>query len=329
MSVLASLLWVAMALLAALPRLHAHATEAPTTTLAGRGRSVLEDCHRACGDVYIPYPFGLGPAHCSLSPAFNLDCKDTGNGVFKPSYATVEVLNISLQNGQVRMMNYISWYCYDAADQRMDYGRWSWDMTGSAYTLSDTANMFVVIGCRTLAFIGNQADVGKYMTGCAAMCRLPFDQAFANGSCAGMGCCQTAIPKGMQHYEVWFDDRWNTSEIYRTSPCSYAVLMESSKLEFSSSYVTTSDFNTSNNGRAPMVLDWSVGDQNCDVARKAPGYACVSSNSECLNAASGRGYICNCTQGFQGNPYLTGPDSCQGKVCLRRSDSPLILSLLY
>lgn len=321
MSVLAALLWVAMAL-AALPRLPADASEAPTTTLAGRGRSVVEECQRTCGGVYIPYPFGLGPAHCSLSPAFNLDCKDTGNGVFKPSYATVEVLNISLQRGQVRVMNYISWYCYNSTAQGMWYSVWSWSLTGSVYTYSDTANMFVVIGCRTLAFIGNQANVGNYMAGCAAMCRLPFDQAaFANGSCAGMGCCQTAIPKGLQFYQVWFDDRWNTSEIYRSSPCSYAVLMESSELMFSSSYVTTADFNTSNNGRAPMVLDWAVGDQNCDVARTTPEYACVSSNSECLNAASGRGYICNCTKGFQGNPYLTGPDACQGKFA---SDPVLI-----
>jgi hypothetical protein len=61
-----------------------------------------------------------------------------------------------------------------------------------------------------------------------------------------------------------------------------------------------------------VVLEWSIGDDGCETAVRSPGYACVSDNSSCYNAASGRGYICNCTQGFEGNPYL--PNGCKGTV---------------
>jgi len=242
-----------------------------------------------------------------------LTCNDTGNGTFVPflGWTTVEVLDISLERGHIRVMNFISFYCYDATSQGMDYSRWHWDLTNSVYALSND-NKFVVIGCRTLAFIGNVKDMGKkYMTGCAAMCPIDGNQTLTDMSCSGMGCCQAPIPPGLQYYEVFFDDRWNTSAIHGLSPCSYAVLMESSNLTFSETYVTSPEFNTTYGGRAPMVLDWFIPNKNCQVARTDPGYACVSSNSECVDTASGQGYICNCKRGFRGNPYVKGSDGCQ------------------
>ncbi|RLN30947.1 hypothetical protein C2845_PM05G17860 [Panicum miliaceum] len=131
-----------------------------------------------------------------------------------------------MARGHIRVMNFISSYCYDASTQGMHYSRWVWDLTNTVYALSDD-NKFVVIGCRTLAFIGNELDVGK----------------------------KAPIPPGLQYHRVLFDDRWNTA-IHSLSPCSYAVLMESSNLTFSETYVTSPEFNTTYDGRAPMVLDW-------------------------------------------------------------------------
>uniref|UniRef100_A0A0E0DD43 Protein kinase domain-containing protein n=1 Tax=Oryza meridionalis TaxID=40149 RepID=A0A0E0DD43_9ORYZ len=63
-----------------------------------------------------------------------------------------------------------------------------------------------------------------------------------------------------------------------------------------------------------MVVEWAVRNaSNCVEAQKdRDSYTCVSSNSVCVNLSSEPGYICNCTRGYQGNPYLL--DGCQGLV---------------
>jgi hypothetical protein len=131
-----------------------------------------------------------------------------------------------------------------------------------------------------------------------------------------MGCCQTAIPKGMHYYEVGFDSGFNTSQIWNFSRCSYAVLMEAESFNFSTTYISTTKLNDTHTGRAPVVMDWAIRNGtmslSCEEAKlnKTGTYACLSSNSGCVNPRNGPGYLCNCTKGYEGNPYL--PDGCHG-----------------
>ncbi|WVZ86406.1 hypothetical protein U9M48_033192 [Paspalum notatum var. saurae] len=137
-----------------------------------------------------------------------------------------------------------------------------------------------------------------------------------------MGCCQTTIPRDMSFYDVTFDRGFNTSQIWNFSPCSYAVLMEAETFNFSTAYISTAKFNDRNAGRVPVVLDWAIrnGEMSCEVAkRNEKAYASLSDNSECVVPPNGPGYLCNCSKGYEGNPYLLHGchdiDECSRNPC--------------
>ncbi|KAI5003943.1 hypothetical protein ZWY2020_031186 [Hordeum vulgare] len=281
--------------------------------------SPSSSCQPECGNVEIPYPFGIvhspDDANCAL-PGFNLTCNETGinGGSRTPFFGNLEVVRVSLPQGQVRMKNHISSYCYNASSHGMHADRWWLNLTGTPYRIADT-NKFTVIGCQALAYILGTRDT-EYASGCVAMCRRggggggDVSSALSNGSCSGIGCCQTAIPKGLQYYRVRFDPGFDTTEIHDVSPCNYAVLMDASNFTFQTTYATSPGFNATFAGEAPLAVDWVVGKETCDAARKnSSSYACVSNHSECVDSLNGPGYFCNCSNGYHGNPYLQ--DGCK------------------
>ncbi|PUZ48032.1 hypothetical protein GQ55_7G213200 [Panicum hallii var. hallii] len=292
------------------------AQHAPAVAIPG------PECQTKCGGVDIPYPFGIGD-NCSLSTGFNTSCQEVQPGVYRPFLGKYELLNISLVNGTLRELNHISTYCYNPSSRLMKPDIRSHDARLSPYRFSDVHNKFTVIGCNTLTYIKDR-DSTAYQSGCVSTCQNLTD--LTNGSCSGMGCCQTAIPKGMHYYEVGFDSGFNTSQIWNFSRCSYAVLMEAESFNFSTTYISTTKFNDTHTGRVPLVMDWAIRNGtmslSCEEAKlnKTGTYACLSSNSGCVNSRNGPGYLCNCTKGYEGNPYL--PDGCHDTDECKKSPCP-------
>ena len=77
-------------------------------------------CQKQCGNVEIPYPFGIG-VNCSLSVDFNISCQ-VQEGISKPFKGDFEVLNIFLSDSTMRVLNYIITYCYNATSNDMEVG---------------------------------------------------------------------------------------------------------------------------------------------------------------------------------------------------------------
>ncbi|XP_064992082.1 wall-associated receptor kinase 2-like isoform X1 [Musa acuminata AAA Group] len=269
---------------------------------AASAADALPGCRTRCGEVDVPYPFGIGPS-CSRE-GFSLDCNTTDDGLEKLFLSVVEITDISLPLGQARMLNEISWQCYNASTNSIYYSTWFLNLTNTPYRFSDDLNKFTVIGCDTLAYIGDFERADSYQSGCVSTCHN--EVSLVNRSlCSGIGCCQTSIPKDLTYYEVWFDSDFNSSSTWNFSDCSYAVLLEANQFEFLTSYITTYQFWNNNNGKAPLVVDWAIGNEICEVAqRNITSYACISEHSECLNSSNGPGYLCNCLSGYHGNPYV-------------------------
>ncbi|KAG2557071.1 hypothetical protein PVAP13_8NG183301, partial [Panicum virgatum] len=257
-------------------------------------------CQRRCGDVDIPCPFGIGRG-CYLytgesDVTFGLTCELAADGTHEPFSGEAEVIDISLRRGQARVFSY---FVYSCTTVSFEYGPWRNDFIDSQFRLSDEANRFTVLGCNSLAYV-NSVNAGPvYMTGCMATC--PRGGRLENGSCSGMGCCHAAIPRGMNTYQLSFDDRFsnNSSDTFGgmgvSTSCSYAALVEAAAFDF----------------RPAGRWFWTVvGKETCREARRnATAYLCASGNSECVDSRNGPGYLCNCSAGHEGNPYV--PDGCQ------------------
>lgn len=66
--------------------------------------------------------------------------------------------------------------------------------------VNNTANKFTIVGCDTYAFVSERWNDRNYQTGCIAVCDNEDD--LVDGSCSGLGCCQTSIPKEVWRVEV-------------------------------------------------------------------------------------------------------------------------------
>jgi hypothetical protein len=262
-------------------------------------------CREPCGNLTIPYPFGIG-AGCYYTQGFEVSCE--GNHTFvHNSSSRMEIYSINLQGGQVRVNTLIASKCYYDKNRTTD--GWASTQTPQSFTISSKANKLTAIGCYTLAYLGgyNKHRTG---TGCLSMC-LDKQSVDPSGQCSGMGCCQTSIAPNLTSLNITFDGGYSNSEVQDFNPCSYAFVAQQDWFRFNASYLDDNKFKEKYKDKVPTVLDWVAGDQSCDVAVKnISSYACISKNSQCVNSPNATGYLCNCTDGFEGNPYLE--DGCQG-----------------
>ncbi|CAN6224931.1 unnamed protein product [Urochloa humidicola] len=254
-------------------------------------------CATRCGDIEVPYPFGLGPG-CAIHDGFQLNCTTatTGGRATKLFHDDLEVIRISVADGKAWLKTWISRQCYNQSSGGMfEDNAW---VQLATYVLSAEDNKVVVIGCKGLGYMLSDS----YIIGCMSTC--DGGAAPKNGSCSGAGCCQADLPRGVRYYQGFFNSLYNTTKIWRETPCNYVAVMASAAFSFSTTYLTSTAFYDADDGRTPVVMEWGITRETCEQARtNKTAYACVSDHSDCVDNEAG--YRCRCSDGFEGNPYIT------------------------
>ncbi|KAD7478313.1 hypothetical protein E3N88_01449 [Mikania micrantha] len=170
--------------------------------LEGCGGSVSETtskfaktgCNDTCGNVRIPYPFGIG-AGCSANEWYMIDCNYS-----KPYLSALnhlEVLGVNLGNQTVTVGTPMITNCQNPVRNSSEI--MGVDLGRSPFLFSKAHNKFVFEGsCGTAALM---MDNGSVVTGCSTTCRsLTISD---RKKCFGMGdCCETEIPHYLKSYSI-------------------------------------------------------------------------------------------------------------------------------
>ncbi|XP_074578471.1 wall-associated receptor kinase 2-like [Curcuma longa] len=263
-------------------------------------------CQAKCGNVIIPYPFGIDSEHC-FGKGFEINCTNGTAYLGRGPGHNIEVVDI-LQDtpylqGTLIVKHYIARDCNYHNGSRPEHVSARINLTRHPnYKFSHDRNSLVVVGCDALGSISSDRE-STFATGCWSYCT---DASFvANGTCSGIGCCTAPIPMDLSDFRLIVNSIFNHSNS-SFAPCSYAFLADERTLNFSLSSFT--EYSTRE--KAPVTLDWAIMNQTCEEAHGTGDFACVSPNSYCVNSTNGPGYLCNCSQGFQGNPYLNDSNGC-------------------
>ncbi|XP_042012515.1 wall-associated receptor kinase-like 8 isoform X2 [Salvia splendens] len=295
-------------------------------------------CPARCGNMMIPYPFGVGSG-CSLGSSFNITC-NTSTTPPKP-YLNISGVNLEVvEIGSDDPTRIRIWYpyllygvCYDLTSGNVTWEDGSYiDLSETQYTLSEN-NWQTTIGCDDFGTASTYRGREEYRDACVGYCSISANRSNVgvcpnNGysNSVGEGCCRVPIAKGTQLLGVGLLDLTKILNRTRLFPCSYAFVKEKGSInEPAYSYnlsilqQRSGAFFEKNEALQVVRLDWRIGDQNCSQAHRNSTYACQA-NSHCVDfGAEIGGYLCNCSKGYIGNPYLyqgcTDINECDDNPC--------------
>ncbi|GJZ90570.1 kinase RLK-Pelle-WAK family protein [Tanacetum coccineum] len=234
-----------------------------------------QGCNDKCGNVRIPYPFGIG-ANCSVNEWYNVDCNSSTP--YLSALDHLEVVGVDLENQRVTVNMPTISKC--GQTKSVDLGR-------SPFLFSKSYNRFVFEGCGNAVMMD---DHGSVLTGCSATCD---NDAFNDSNdCFGMSCCQTTVPGYLKSFGM------NVTGLVSQNgdrACGSAFLVDKN------SY---GKGRFSGNARIAVSLLWTLGDLDYDHV------TCCNYNGKSRvivdlgNGTSVDTWKCYHDKPLNGNPYL-------------------------
>ncbi|XP_074311362.1 wall-associated receptor kinase-like 9 isoform X2 [Silene latifolia] len=247
------------------------------------------NCVDHCGDVKIPYPFGIG-ADCYYNRSYEITC-NTSFGSSKPFLRQInlEVLNIIGPGAvndvfrfdlRVKVSLPRKNICESSGVKKII----SYDLKGTSYLFSGEYNKLMMEGCESRAVMKSQN--GTILASCASVCLSDdFNMIDTNGN--GDGRCTSSIGLDIDfdYFEIdVFKQQTNSNS------CNASVAL------IDNDFVTNLTGSLSNLANFPTALQWKS---------KFPPQVCDGGRLEFGN--------CSCPEFYEGNPYL--PNGCQVQAC--------------
>ncbi|KAJ4813149.1 Wall-associated kinase family protein [Rhynchospora pubera] len=245
----------------------------------------LPGCPDKCGNMPIPYPFGIGTS--CFRDGFEITCNQSTNPprvvLWSEQENNIELTKINITSGEAYANNKgISYKCYNGrsfeghlANFTLKYHR--------AFLFSNKQNKFIVIGCSAFAYFSAvrvSSELRDYWSGCLSYCLSLNDTTGNGGRCNCSGCCTSTIAAGLDEYHVMWG--FEVDFPLEFNPCSYAVLMDENWYKFSIQDLRGLNFYERNYKiGVPVVIDWAIGDANATCrngVEKSPNPACRSNH---------------------------------------------------
>ncbi|KAL8526633.1 hypothetical protein ACS0TY_015728 [Phlomoides rotata] len=297
-----------------------------TTTTAADTYDVLKGptvakpgCPTKCGNLTIPYPFGIGSTGCAIGKFFELNCTEDPPRAF---IRDIQIYDISDQH--MRISNVVAQRCYNRTGPVGRENPASFDISNTPFSFSEL-NKFTVIGCDDYALVSGNGR-RNFTSTCVSLCTTVAE--VIGDDCSGIGCCQISLPMGTKYYFTFlnsFGDH-TVTDVWSFNPCSYAFFGEFAFRGLSD--ITDPNFKKRVQDTVPIVLEWAIGNLTCAGVESSSGEYPCKANSLCVDTDVGLvGYRCSCANGYEGNPYLdpgcTDIDECSDpnlnnceKICI-------------
>ncbi|XP_031103978.1 putative wall-associated receptor kinase-like 16 [Ipomoea triloba] len=281
---------------------------AQTTKFSKAAPIASPGCPSQCGNVTVPYPFGIGKGSgCAYDSGFEILCNTEINP--PRAFLTIDILPTivyDISDREIRIPSAgVATHCFNSTGAlvRQYYSTWILSIQKYCHYSLSPANNLITVGCDDTLMI---SDGTNTTAGCTSRC-TGAGQVPDNGTCSGIGCCQSPIPNGLRKdYDVSMVSAWNHTKAWPFNRCGHTFLGEASRFRFlGAADLSDPDFQQRVVDSVPLVLDWAIGNLRCEEAQNSSGYVCQV-NSHCVDSETGLGgYRCNCNHGYEGNPYLS------------------------
>ncbi|XVF65400.1 hypothetical protein PTKIN_Ptkin09bG0245700 [Pterospermum kingtungense] len=228
-------------------------------------------CNERCGDVTIPYPFGIRPG-CYTNSWFRVVCNKTSNGQ-KPFIHRINLELLNSSDGFVTVNNPVTHLnCDSKANNGTTAPAESVDLKDCPFYFTISYNMFGSVGCGNWATlfnnISNEAIAGCLQPGCGG------DQTPKSGG------CWAELPEDLNiSYTV------SMKEIINPGPgklqhskrsCTSAFIFSWFMLNSSRPYLQHFDDISIDTTHVPAILQWNEsvgcdwGDRPCGELERTP-----------------------------------------------------------